>query len=195
MIVVELLEEPVTTPIRVLPTASVDYEAAAETLAALGFDRHDYLAEQAPNEAIWLTSDANTVIRWVEDDLIDVTYIAVLGADAEAVAERIRTAMPTDDVAQLRARAIADRDPGLLIDVLYRTAVVAWSGYDREAFALLRWGLHDPDPLLRRAALVAVSITRWHAFAEVLQDIRTHDPDDEVRDQAARVHELVRSGN
>ncbi|MEU8138818.1 HEAT repeat domain-containing protein [Streptodolium elevatio] len=183
-----------STPIRVVPSPSVDYEMTAEALAALGLGRHDHPVEQAPNEAIWLTPDAGTVVRWVQEDLIDVRYVAVLGADAVALAERIRTAIPTDDIARLRARAMADREPDVLIDVLYRTAVVAWSGYDTEAFALLRWGLHDPDPLIRRVALLAVSITGWNEFAGLLDEVSAADPDDDVRDQAARVRELVLSG-
>jgi hypothetical protein len=150
--------------------------------------------EEAPTEEIWLTADAETAVHWIEDELIGVGYIAVRGADAAHLAKRIQAEMPTDGIAQLRARAAADRDPDLLIDTLYRTAVAACFGFDPEAFALLRWGLNDPDPLIRRVALLSVSILGWGSFADLLEEVSNHDPVGEVRDQAARVRQLLQTG-
>ncbi|MFE4828570.1 HEAT repeat domain-containing protein [Streptomyces sp. NPDC056672] len=110
------------------------------------------------------------------------------------MSERIRSKLPTDDVAQLRSRAMVDRDPDALIDTLYRTAVVADSGYDPEAFSLLRWGLNDPDSLVRRVALLAVSITCWPEFIGLLDEVSANDPVGEVRDQAGRVRDLLENG-
>ncbi|MFD7900068.1 HEAT repeat domain-containing protein [Streptomyces sp. NPDC059743] len=182
--------------IRIVPSPEVGYDLVAEGLAALGLTRHDAPSsesERVPNEEIWLSSDERSAVHWIEDDLIGVSYIAVRGTDVIPLSERIRSKLPTDDVAQLRSRAMVDRGPDALIDTLYRTAVVADSGYDPEAFSLLRWGLNDPDSLVRRVALLAISITGWPEFTGLLDEVSANDPVDEVRDQAERVRDLLQS--
>ncbi|MFJ2877433.1 HEAT repeat domain-containing protein [Streptomyces sp. NPDC087272] len=165
-----------------------------ETFISLGLTRHATQTDQPPEEEIWLTDDSETAVHWINDDLLDVSYIAVRGVNAATLAEEIRSKIPMDDIPQLQARAITDRDSDALIDTLYRTAIVACSNYDPQAFALLRWGLYDPDPLIRRVSLLAVSITGWENFIPTLDEISKQDPVDEVRDQAARVLDMLKPG-
>ncbi|MCX4395279.1 MULTISPECIES: HEAT repeat domain-containing protein [unclassified Streptomyces] len=163
---------------------------------SLGLTRHaahNAETNQPSDEEIWLTNDAETAAHWINDELLDVSYITVRGVNAAALADSIRSELPMDDIPKLQARAIADRDPDVLIDTLYRTAIVACSSYDPKAFALLRWGLNDPNPLIRRVSLLAVSITGWESFAPTLDEIIKQDPVDEVRDQAARVRDALKS--
>ncbi|MFJ1615820.1 HEAT repeat domain-containing protein [Streptomyces sp. NPDC088251] len=184
--------------VRLVPTPPADLESVAAAFTSLGLTRHAaYAAEtdQPSEEEIWLTGDAKTAAHWIDDELLDVSYIAVRGVNAAALAESIRSELPMDDIQQLQARVIADRDPDVLIDTLYRTAIVAYSNYDPQAFALLRWGLNDPDPLIRRVSLLAVSITGWENFVPALDEISKKDPVDEVRDQAARVLDALKSGS
>ncbi|WP_329378420.1 HEAT repeat domain-containing protein [Streptomyces sp. NBC_01716] len=183
--------------VRLVPAPLVDIESAAATFISLGLTKHAaHIAEanQASAEEIWLTGDAETSVHWVNDELLDVSYIVVRGGNADSLAENIRSELPMDGIPDLQARAIADRDPDVLIDTLYRTAVVAGSKYDPRAFALLRWGLGDPDPLIRRVSLVAVSITGWERFIPILDEISKQDIVSEVRDQAARVRDGLKPG-
>ncbi|MFD4857561.1 HEAT repeat domain-containing protein [Streptomyces atratus] len=183
--------------VRLVPTPPADSESVAAAFISLGLTRHaSHSADtnQSPGEEIWLTDDTETAAHWIKDELLDVSYIAVRGVNAAALAGSIRSELPMDDIPQLQARAITDRDTDVLIDTLYRTAIVAYSGYDPQAFALLRWGLNDPDPLIRRVSLLAVSITGWEAFSPVLDEISKQDPVEEVRDQAARVRDALKPG-
>ncbi|MFC9603423.1 HEAT repeat domain-containing protein [Streptomyces niveus] len=180
-----------------MPAPPADIESVAEIFISLGLIRHAAHAaegDQPTAEEIWLPADAKTSVHWIEDELLDVSYIVVRGVNAAALAESIRSEIPMDDIPQLQSRVIADRDSDALIDTLYRTAVVASSKYDPQAFALLRWGLNDPDPLIRRVSLVAVSITGWERFIPVLDEISKQDLVGEVRDQAARVRDGLKLG-
>lgn len=125
--------------------------------------------------------------------MLGVSYISVSGVDATALAERIRSKLPLDDIPKLTARITADPDWNVMIDTLYRTAVVALPDYDPQAFALLRSGLNHPNELVRRAALVAVSITGWESFIPALDEISQHDPESAVRDQAARIRDALKT--
>ncbi|MEI7034380.1 HEAT repeat domain-containing protein [Streptomyces pratensis] len=183
---------------RLVPTPSTDYYAVAAAFASLGLSRSEVPlpgADSASDKEIWLTKDHQTAAVWIKDDLLDVSYISVHGRDAEALIEQIRSVLPTDDISRLRARMITDRDSDALIDSIYRTAVVSCAGFDPQAFALLQWTLRDPDPLIRRVALLAVSVTSWSAFSPILEEMSEQDPVDEVRDQAVRVLSILRPGD
>lgn len=185
--------------VRLVPAPLTDLELMAATFISLGLTRHAaHAAEEvnhSPQEEIWLTGDAKTSVHWINDELLDVSYIAVRGINSTALAKSIRAEVPMDDIPQLHARVVADRDSNVLIDTLYRTAIVAGSNYDSQAFALLRWGLNDPDPLIRRVSLVAVSIVGWERFIPILDEISKQDLVGEVRDQAARVRDGLKLGS
>ncbi|MFE4829912.1 hypothetical protein [Streptomyces sp. NPDC056672] len=181
--------------IRIVPSPQAPYTLVSEKLESLGFARYDApTAEPQPvsENEIWLSNDERSAVHWIVDDLIGVSYLAVRGTDAIALSEQLRIQLPTDSVVKLQLRAIADRDTDALMDTLYRTAVAADSGYDPDAYSLLRWGLNDLDPLVRRVALVAVSITGWTEFAELLAWVSAHDPVEQVRAQAISVCTLLR---
>ncbi|MFE1407384.1 HEAT repeat domain-containing protein [Streptomyces sp. NPDC058770] len=179
--------------VRLVPAPPVDLGAIEAAFISLGLNKHVAGADERSEGVIWLTEDAETAANWITDELLDVTYIAVHGIDAASLATRIQSRIQTDGIPQLHARAIEDRDTDVLIDTLYRTAVVAYSGYDPQAFSLLRWGLNDPDPLIRRVSLLAVSITGWERFIPILNEISEQDPVSEVRDQAARVRDALKA--
>ncbi|MFD9869134.1 HEAT repeat domain-containing protein [Streptomyces niveus] len=182
--------------VRLVLAPVADIESAAEVLGSLGFTRHSAPAADAdkPAEGTWLSADAATRVDCAKDDLIDISYIDVCGVNAPDLAETIQSQIPMDSIPQLLTRAITDRGTDALIDILYRTAVVAGATYDPQAFALMRRGLNDPHPIIRRASLVAVSITGWEEFVPVLDEISRQDPEGEVRDQAARVRDGLKPG-
>jgi hypothetical protein len=180
-----------TSMIRLVPTYPADAESVA---AALGLTKGILQAEessQSPEAELWLSADGETAAFWIADELLDVDYITVCGAEAGSLAGKIRSVIPTDDIPQLEARATSDRDTDTLIDSVYRTAVVACTGYDPRAFSLLCRVLKDPDSMARRAALVAVSITGWREFIPVLDEVRGRETVEEIRDQAARVRDAL----
>ncbi|MFE1364774.1 HEAT repeat domain-containing protein [Streptomyces anulatus] len=179
-----------STAVRLVPAPPAEYESTATALSSLGLIRSRAPlpeAEQSPNSEIWLTEDHRTAAVWVRDELLDVSYISVQGIESRVLAERIRSVLPMDGIPQLQARVIADRDPDVLMDSILRAAVLACSGFDPQAFTFLQWALRDPDPLVRRVALLAVSVTGWRDFSPILEEISEKDPIDEVRKQAARV--------
>ncbi|MFJ2630138.1 HEAT repeat domain-containing protein [Streptomyces sp. NPDC087532] len=140
---------------------------------------------------IWLTEDAETIACWNDDPLLGVSYIEVLGADDAALAEKIRSNLTMDDITKLTTRVSTDRDLDTLMDSLFRTAVIAYSGHDPQAFALLSSALYDPEPLVRRGALLAISVTGWASFIPVVEEVSEQDPEAEVRDQAVRVRNCL----
>ncbi|MFJ9686951.1 hypothetical protein ACIRRX_14900 [Streptomyces bacillaris] len=179
-----------STAVRLVPTPPAEYESTAAAFSSLGLIRGEEALpkdEGQPKAEIWITKDSKTAAVWVRDELLDVTYISVQGINSRVLAEQIRSIVPTDDISQLRARVIADRDPDVLMDSVLRAAVAAYSGFDSQTFAFLQWALSDPDPLVRRVALLAVSVTGWKEFSLTLAEVSEKDLVDEVREQAARV--------
>lgn len=180
-----------TSMIRLVPTYPADAESVA---SALGLTKEILQAEessQSPEAEWWLTSDGKTAAYWTADELLGLDYITVYGAEAGVLARKIRSIIQTDGIPQLQARISSDRDTDTLIDSTYRTAVVACSGYDPQAFSLLCRVLKDPDPMARRASLVAVSITGWGEFIPVLDEISGQETVEAIRDQAARVRDAL----
>ncbi|MFB7281453.1 hypothetical protein ACFCZV_30645 [Streptomyces hydrogenans] len=170
------------------------YETAASVLDSLSLSRHELPAtgDSSPQgEVIWVTGDETTAMQWVHEDLLDVSYIAVRGAGAAEWAERIGQVVPLDGPELIRGRIVSERDTDSLIDGLFRAAVVACHGFDETVFSLLRWASYDPDPLIRRSALLGVSIVRWTEFSTLLDDVATNDPEGDIREQAARVGSLL----
>lgn len=177
---------------RVVPKATVSRDDIHQMASTHGWVQQDFTGDdtEGPFEEVWLTQDGTTV-HWIEDDLIDVGYLAVDGDTADSLAARLSAEIDVDDIASLRAQVMRGRDRETVIDTLYRVAVVAGHGYDEEAFRLLRWGLYDPDPLVRRVALIAVSITAWSAFRHILSDLESNDSDMDIRTQAGRILDII----
>lgn len=113
------------------------------------------------------TEDIETVVvHWVEDHSFQVGYLAVEGDQNESFAEWLRGELP-------------------LLNYAGRE-------FDRVSYDLLRWALHDPEPLVRRNALLAASVMNWQQLVPLLTSVSETENDPTVREQAMTTLDIVR---
>ncbi|WP_329569383.1 HEAT repeat domain-containing protein [Streptomyces sp. NBC_01361] len=140
------------------------------------------------------TEDVETVVvHWVEDRRFQVDYLAVEGDGAESFADWLRGELPLHSDKSLAEMTASTRDESALMRALRRLGVNhAGREFDRAAYDLLRWALHDPEPLVRRNALLAASVMDWQELVPLLMYVSETENDPNVREQAATTLDIVR---
>jgi hypothetical protein len=133
------------------------------------------------------------VVHWVEDHIFQVDYLAVEGDLAESFADSLRDALPLHSDRSLSQMTADTRDDMALMRALRRIGMQhAGREFDSVSYDLLRWALHDPEPLVRRNALLAASILDWAELVPLLASVIDAEKDHTVRDEAATTLDIVR---
>lgn len=133
------------------------------------------------------------VVHWIEDQRFQVDYLAVEGDDPESVADWLRGELPLHSDQSLSQLTASTRDDMALMRALRRLGVnYAGREFDSVSYGLLRWALHDPEPLVRRSALLAASLLNWHQLVPLLTYVSETEGDATVREQAATTLDIVR---
>jgi hypothetical protein len=125
--------------------------------------------EEAPFERFWRTADGAASIHYVEDWIIGLVYVVADAPDPAPLAESIRAALDGWSLADAvrmfgRARTLEEK-----ADALYHLGAMAPAEMDPEVFAVFEHAFADPDPEVRRAAVLAAFYTRWPEFEAALQ--------------------------
>lgn len=172
---------------------SVTRDAFGRTAVALGWLPHDVVqrSDEAPYEEIWVAAD-DTVVHYIEDELIGVSYLVVRGereiAVAQDVADGVGTVGAADAAAMVRsATTSADRLRGLAY-----VAAIAPAERDDELLRALSETLGDADPEVRRGAVFACTYPSWPELDAVLERVSTDDPLPELRQVAAQTLTAIR---
>lgn len=140
------------------------------------------------------TEDVETVVvHWIEDQRFQVNYLAVEGDDPESFADWLRGELPLHSDHSLAQLTAETRDDMALMRALRRLGVnYAGREFDGVSYGLLRWALHDPEPLVRRNALLAASLLNWGQLVPLLTYVSETESDPAVREQAVTTLEIVR---
>jgi hypothetical protein len=167
--------------IRLVPKEADPLE---ETLAVA--EEHDWedqeLGDDEPQE--WHVPDPDATVRWVNDAETGVMFFEIEGPGRTSVAKQLEDAIPmlgVDDLEDVLERRASDR-PSLRRG-LYIVATAAPAKADKRVMALLTRYFGDDDPVVRRTAMIAASITGWPEFREPVSKL-VDDPDEDVRDVA-----------
>lgn len=176
-----------------VPSTTVEraeIEQLADSLSWIHY-RTTEASEQTPYEAIWMAPESGAAIHWIEDHLIHVDYLLLQGPDIDPSINALKSRLALHTADSLRETFDETRDAPALLDALYDLGVHCSGQFDPELFALFRWTLHDPDPLVRRVSLLAASMTNWSEFIPLLDYVRNHDREELVRLEAQTVFEVM----
>ncbi|MFE7108522.1 HEAT repeat domain-containing protein [Streptomyces sp. NPDC057575] len=140
------------------------------------------------------TEEVETVVvHWIEDRRFQVDYLAVEGDDPASFADWLRGELPVHSDHSLTQLAADTRDGMALMRALRRLGVnFAGREFDSVSYGLLRWALHDPEPLVRRTALLASSLLNWPRLVPLLTYVSETEHDLTVREQAVTTLDIVR---
>jgi hypothetical protein len=174
------------------PFGRVDAEKLAESLKWTHYETVEG-GEGAPHEVIWISADRGAAVHWIEDNLVRVKYFLVKGGHPGPTVDLLRSHVDVHDSRSLQEAFDGTRDSGALMDGLHMLGAHCSGVFDAELFALFRWALHDPDPLVRRVALLTVAMTSWREVLPLLDYIRKDDPVASVRAQAETVFDVMKS--
>ncbi|MFI5773991.1 HEAT repeat domain-containing protein [Streptomyces sp. NPDC051658] len=140
------------------------------------------------------TEDVETVVvHWIEDQRFQVNYLAVEGDDPESFTDWLRGELPVHSNQSLSHMAANTRDDMALMRALRRLGINhAGREFDSVSYDLLRWALHDPEPLVRRNALLAASLLNWPQLVPLLTYVSEIENDPAVREEAVTTLDIVR---
>ncbi|WP_405734200.1 hypothetical protein OG607_39335 [Streptomyces sp. NBC_01537] len=178
-----------TPPIRRVPKPGAGRAEIEQLAERAGWSRYRTVqaSGNTPFEIIWLTRDQGATVHWIEGELTPVHYVVVTGADTEPVLDVLRAGLDLYDDASLAELFDGTRDGVRLMDALNLLGVHCSGPFDPEMFALFRWALHDPEPVVRRVALMSAANTGWEEFTPLMEYLRDHDPVVEVREDAEAI--------
>jgi hypothetical protein len=188
------LGDPLLERIRLVPkpgTGRVQVEQLAERSGWLFF-RSREKTEKVDFEETWVTPDGGAAIHWIEDAIIEQHYISVEGSNPQPVLDLLRAELDLYDDGSLIALLDGTRDGSALMDALWILGIYCWGPFDPKFFAWIRWAMHDPEPVVRRVAVMSAVNAGWPEFLPLLEYVRDHDPAPEVRDNAAAVFDALR---
>lgn len=135
------------------------------------------------DEYRWKVPGSDTFVLWADDPDTEVEFFAVEGPDRERVAAQIADTIAVLGVEDFEGHLARSDDIDWVMDGLYAIATAAPLRYDSRVTGLIDRYLTSPDPLIRRAALIATSITGWPEFVDPVRQFLS-DPDPDVRSVA-----------
>ncbi|MFE7525834.1 hypothetical protein ACFU7Y_08925 [Kitasatospora sp. NPDC057542] len=154
-----------------------------------GWDLHSTSESSngSPFQKIWLTPDRGAAVYWIEDDLLQVRYFLIAGLDREPTVEFVRRRIDVHDNETMTELFDSTRDGVALMNALRMLSVHCYGPFDPDMFALFRWSMNDPEPLVRRIAVFCAGRVDWEELHPLFVFLREHDPEEKVRDQARAV--------
>lgn len=179
--------------VRLVPKSATTRADIEQLAGQSGWVHHGTTAkgERTPFEITWLSPDRGATVHWIEDHLIHVDYVLLEGPDTDPTLQELTSALDFHTAESLHDLFDATRDGAAVMDALHVLGVHCSGRFDPDLFALFRWALHDPNPLVRRVALRMVALTDWAEFLPVIDYVRSHDPAESVRSQAETVFDVL----
>ena len=132
-------------------------------------------------ERIWCTPDGSTYLGYVEDRAIGVRYLSLLGPDAHRLADTMQGTVPVVSASAVREMFKSAQSSVDWVTAVYHAAAVSRETFDPELFSCFQQAMAHPHPDVRKSVLLAASYPGWTEFKPGLQNMRDHDPVEEVR--------------
>lgn len=134
-----------------------------------------------PREAIFGAGDHDATIHFVDEPLVGFPYVQVVGVDRDKVASILRENVPfftDEEIFQMWDQASSDEEHEAAAFHLG----VASPEHPAESFLTrMRKALQHPSAKVRLAAILAVGYRGWDEFEPLLAEMKTDDPDSDVR--------------
>jgi HEAT repeats len=139
---------------------------------------------ETPYEEIWTLPDDGTAVHYIEDALIAVPYVLVMGERVGHVAAQISEALDVVSPAEaVRAVRESPTKPDRLRSIAYLAAASPQTA-DPDVLAAFEELLTDSDPEVRDAAIFGAVYTQWPEIDTLLQRAHETDPVPRIREAA-----------
>ncbi|HEY1345687.1 MAG TPA: hypothetical protein VGF54_11910 [Streptosporangiaceae bacterium] len=147
-------------------------------------------AEEHPYEEIWSVDNGRSAVHYIEDGLLGLLYVIVLGEHVDELEASLRRALetvrPADALEWLDDAASAERR---VQAAAYLAASAEHPAPDLiEAFDRL---MRDPVADVRRAAIFAATYPAWPELLPLVQNVARDDADAGVRDAAQEIAQIL----
>lgn len=146
-------------------------------------------SERNPYAFIWEDENRAVEIHYIWDGLLDMAYLYLRGPGTREVERLLRTGVPNwtyvELLDQLRAATRAED----VIDAVCRIALSRESETPEAVDLLVNAATGDSGT--RQAVITAAGYLEWRPLIELAQRLREHDPDTEVRKEAALVLDAI----
>ena len=137
-----------------------------------------------PYELVWKTPDEETSIHYIEDELVQFSYIVVKGSDSQEVADEIRSGMAMYSVDDIFRWLDEARPGGDMMQAVAHLGVAAPRRFDSAFFGRFEQAFASSDPEVRRTAIWSCGYPAWPEFLSILERLSTEDSHPEVREDA-----------
>lgn len=148
--------------------------------------------DETPEHISWLTPDGIAVVI-MQDDILNTSYIAVIGDDVSAAETILRERFPSfswqEAVTQFREATSVDEK----INMLSAIAITAPEEFEQLPYDAIRTALEDDEPDVRSTAVVATIYAPWTEFLPHLQKVAADTGNTPaVRETASATAEAIR---
>lgn len=137
-----------------------------------------------PYQTIWVTDDGQSIVRFIDDFMIEVPYIYIESETPERIIRGIRKFVDVysdDEIRKLADSAATVEELDLAVRLM---ALIAPPAFDSTLFEFFRKCLTFRDPRVQRRGILAIGYVGWKEFRPVLETLAKEAPAPEVRDLA-----------
>lgn len=176
-------QSPPKTRVVLRPEVTVDdIEEAALDLDWL-LVRNWPASDERPYEDMYVDRDEETVIHYLDDNLVGLRYLVIKGPDADTIERDARELLPTyrpDDATKAWTTAATLEQKTQAVHLL----ALATDPKERaSAVEALQSAAADPDPRVRRAVILASTYVGWPELRTLLSAL-AEDSDESVHRDA-----------
>lgn len=170
-----------------IPMKSVHEAAELSGLARdAGWEIHSISeeTETKPYQIIWVTGDGKSIVRFINDFMIEVPYAYIESEDAALIVRNINQFVDVysnDDIRRMADSATTAEEHHLAVRLM---ALIAPPAFDQAFFDFFRKSLTFPEPSVRHKAILAIGYVGWKELFPVLEQLAKEDKDAEVRERA-----------
>ncbi len=137
-----------------------------------------------PFELMWKTKDEETTIHYIEDELVQFSYIVVKGKDVDKVVSKICSKIEVYSNEEIFRKFIDATNRSEKMKAVAYLGVASPYKFDAQFFELLQTAFSDVDSEVRRTAVWCIGYASWPEFKETLDRLAKSDPDELVREHA-----------
>lgn len=176
------------TTVRLVPAASLGLDVVQQAAGRRSWTlRTAYLADDDyPFAQVWQAPDG-TVVNWIVDDRIGVSYFEARGEDAGVTVDAIRAEFTILDRDQLFARWDGAADYSDRANAIRLIGAGAPEAFDRAWYGYFRRAFADEVAIVRFWAVLVSPIPSWPELRAHVDRLAREDPDETVRQRAALV--------
>jgi hypothetical protein len=147
-----------------------------------------------PFETIFLKPDKQTKISYIEDDTIDIKYIAASGEEADQVIREAAEFLDVYTRVEIEATfATGDLDDG--VHAVYLAGIDAGLEYNEDYIPFFEMALSDPREEIRGAVVLAIGYMGWPHWKPKLREMVASDPVEVNRYRASLMLESFEKEN